>query len=483
MITKTAEVVLNPHQQRVLDKLDKQPGVIAFHSLGSGKTITSLSAAKKQMEAHPDKKVLFVVPASLVDNVYKEINKHSLDIDKNKLQVVSYEKAVRDIENLKKEPHSLIVADEAHRLRNNDTKRAAALRTLLSSADKRLLLSGTINYNQLADAARLVNLAAADKILPDTDKEFNATFIGEKQVKPGIIQRWRGVEPGVVQYLKNKKRLGNALSSYVDHYDAMDDMQHLFPKSTVRRIQVEMNPEQRKYYNFVMDELPPSLRLKIEAGLPLSKKEMASFNNFATGVRQVSDSISPYVGRPTLSPKIYAAAKSMVDAAKGSKKFRGVAYSNYLEAGLAPYKKYLESKGVHADMFTGALSKKEKKALVDSYNNTDDSAPRVLLLSSSGGEGLDLKGTRKLQVLEPHFNQSKINQVVGRGIRYKSHEHLPEEERNVDVEHYFTTYPRTFMNKVFKTKPQMAIDEYLDEASNRKAQLGKQMEGLFIHGK
>lgn len=36
-----------PHQQRVIDKLIKTPehGVIAYHSLGSGKTFTALGAA------------------------------------------------------------------------------------------------------------------------------------------------------------------------------------------------------------------------------------------------------------------------------------------------------------------------------------------------------------------------------------------------------------------------------------------------------
>lgn len=478
MITKTAEVLLNAHQQRVVDKLDNQPGLIAFHSLGSGKTLTSLSAAKKQLDKSPNKDVLFVVPASLVANVHKEIDKHGLDIDKNRLHVVSYEKAVRNIDALKKKEYSLVVADEAHRLRNSGTKRVGALRDLLSTADKRLLLSGTVSYNKVGDAARLVNLAANSKVLPDTDKDFEERFIEDRIVPPKFFKKLLGAKPTSVQRLKNTKELRQALGSYVDHYDATTDMQHLFPNSTLKKVQVAMDKDQQKYYDFVLGQMPERIRSKVQAGLPMSKKELAELNTFATGVRQVSDSVSPYVGKTTVSPKIREAANSMLASVKNTDKFRGVVYSNYLEAGLKPYRDYLKQQGVDADMFTGALSAKDKKSLVDSFNDTNDPKPKVLLLSSSGGEGLDLKGTRKLQVLEPHFNPSKIDQVVGRAIRYKSHEHLPEDARSVDVEHYQTVYPETFANKWLKTKKKTAIDEYLLDLSDKKGNLNRQLKAL-----
>lgn len=65
------------------------------------------------------------------------------------------------------------------------------------------------------------------------------------------------------------------------------------------------------------------------------------------------------------------------------------------------------------DVFTGALTKEQKNQAVQRYNE-DNGKPKVLLVSSSGGEGLDLKGTGLVQILEPHFNKSKIQQVVGR---------------------------------------------------------------------
>lgn len=46
MITKMADAILHDYQQRVLDRL-REPdnsGLIAWHSTGSGKTLTALKA-------------------------------------------------------------------------------------------------------------------------------------------------------------------------------------------------------------------------------------------------------------------------------------------------------------------------------------------------------------------------------------------------------------------------------------------------------
>ena len=37
--------------------------------------------------------------------------------------------------------------------------------------------------------------------------------------------------------------------------------------------------------------------------------------------------------------------------------------------------------------------------------------------------------------MEPHWNQSRIDQVIGRAVRYHSHSKLPENKKNVEVFH------------------------------------------------
>jgi hypothetical protein len=85
-----------------------------------------------------------------------------------------------------------------------------------------------------------------------------------------------------------------------------------------------------------------------------------------------------------------------------------------------------------------------------------------------------LKGTKLIQVLEPHFNQSKITQVVGRGARYGSHAHLPENERKVHVEHYQSVLPKPLLGSA-----PTSIERYLHENSATKNDLFKQLQGLM----
>jgi len=56
-----------------------------------------------------------------------------------------------------------------------------------------------------------------------------------------------------------------------------------------------------------------------------------------------------------------------------------------------------------------------------------------LLISQSGAEGINLQHVRNVYILEPFWNQVRIDQVIGRAIRTCSHADLPPAERNVKV--------------------------------------------------
>jgi superfamily II DNA/RNA helicase len=156
---------------------------------------------------------------------------------------------------------------------------------------------------------------------------------------------------------------------------------------------------------------------------------------------------------------------------------KAIVYSHYLESGIDPYKKKLEELNIPHGAFTGEMPRAERERMVKDYNS---GKLKALLLSSAGGEGLDLKGTRLIQLMEPHWNQEKLKQVVGRGIRYKSHAGLPENERNVLVQRYLgTRAPYGVMERLGLRKPGYGVDEYLDEMGARKEQLNQQVRQLL----
>lgn len=465
------------HQNRILAKLD-QNSVIAAHSMGSGKTLTALLAAEKAHKDFPHEHVTAIVPASLVTNMKEQIAQHGVNIDPERFETITYDKAVNDLKRLQGKNHSLIIVDEAHRLRNKDTKRSTELNKLLKSSRKNLLLTGTPSYNKPEDIAVLVNQAAGAKVLPDTGKDFEDKFIGRRKVSPGFMaEHVLGVKPGEVTYLKNQGELRDALKKYVDTYDAQTTNAEDFPTQTHKTVKVNMDNDQKRIYKFLEDDIPAPVRWKIRLGLPLNKKESADLNSFSTGVRQASNNIRPYVKNPHeagISPKQKRMADSIQERVGTDKNYRGISYSNYLESGLRPLHEELTSRGIQSEIFDGSLSQKEKDKLVERYNSGD---LKHMMVSSSGSEGLNLKGTKLVQIMEPHFNKSKIDQMVARGVRYKSHEHLPHEERHVDVEHYHSVMEPGMVDKILGQKTK-TIDEYLSDMSDSKEKVKNDIMNL-----
>jgi hypothetical protein len=75
--------------------------------------------------------------------------------------------------------------------------------------------------------------------------------------------------------------------------------------------------------------------------------------------------------------------------------------------------------------------------------NDQDSGMDIMLISKAGGMALDLKGVRKVIILESLFNRPGEEQVKGRAIRFESHTKpwLPLSKQHVDVIHLILTKP------------------------------------------
>jgi hypothetical protein len=61
------------------------------------------------------------------------------------------------------------------------------------------------------------------------------------------------------------------------------------------------------------------------------------------------------------------------------------------------------------------------------------------MITSSGAEGINLRNTRFVHIIEPYWHMVRVDQVVGRARRICSHQDLAEELRTVKVFLYVTT--------------------------------------------
>ena len=65
--------------------------------------------------------------------------------------------------------------------------------------------------------------------------------------------------------------------------------------------------------------------------------------------------------------------------------------------------------------------------------NKDGSVIRVIISSPVVAEGVNFRYVRQVHVMEPWWNMSRIEQVIGRGLRTCSHQVLPFEKQNCTV--------------------------------------------------
>ncbi len=71
-----------------------------------------------------------------------------------------------------------------------------------------------------------------------------------------------------------------------------------------------------------------------------------------------------------------------------------------------------------------------------SPNNMRGEEIKVFIGTKAVSEGLDFSRVRQIHILDPWYNLSRHEQIIGRGIRFKSHIELKKEERNVEIFQY-----------------------------------------------
>lgn len=447
-----------PHQERVSDRLEEEHGLLAYHQTGSGKTMTAVNAAHEH-----NLPLLAVVPAALRNNMRKGIQDAGF---KGPHTVVSYEEASKRMNDpafREQAANSLVAFDEAARMGQADSARSNLAHGL--PAKKKLFLTGTPIRNDPSEIAPLIN-GIAPGSLPADPKNFKAKYVETREVPVGFVGRVLGLKPGKEYHPKNLHEFEKAVRGKVDFYKAVDRQN--FPSYHESIIETPMSDKQDAAYKFVMGRYP-AIAYKIRHGLPPNRSEEANFRAFFSGPRQVSNHPAPFHAKAgdQDAAKIQRAADEIEKRHKSDPNFRGVAYSAFLDTGVAPLSRELHRRGIPHSTFTGELDDVERKQVVDHYNR--GKVP-VMLISGAGAEGLDLKGTKLLQILEPHWNEEQIHQVKSRGVRYKSHAHLPEDERHVEIQRFHSVPQAGWFDRLLgRTRAgEKSVDEYLYDRANEK---------------
>lgn len=312
--------------------------------------------------------------------------------------------------------------------------------------------------------------------------------------------------------VKNKSRFQNRIMGLSSYYGDLffDEKDPDFPEQLPTIvIRVPMSPEQFSAYDVARDmELDEASYKKKRAAVSERFSSSDSKGTYRVKTRQISNFVFPehalgprkgkkmqekFIDRITdedwvridvLSPKI-SKLLSNVKAHEGQ---LGFIYSEFVTGeGLAIIAKLLQRSGYisweeAADtkrfyeardkevpdnkkvfaVVTGELDVEERTQIIDEFNADDNMHGEkiaLLLVNKIAAEGLDLKGVRHIHILEPFWNYSRIEQIIGRGVRYKSHEKYPAAERTVQPYFYLSDYPESYPKEKIK-EPTTDVDMY-----------------------
>uniref|UniRef100_A0A6C0DIQ3 DOD-type homing endonuclease domain-containing protein n=1 Tax=viral metagenome TaxID=1070528 RepID=A0A6C0DIQ3_9ZZZZ len=158
-------------------------------------------------------------------------------------------------------------------------------------------------------------------------------------------------------------------------------------------------------------------------------------------------------------------------------------------------------------LYTGTESTEEKEIIRRIYNGEWDYIPtnlsselkkiannnnmgeiiKVLMITSSGSEGINLRNTRYVHIMEPYWHPVRTEQVIGRARRICSHKNLPRELQTVEVFVYLMTFSADQLKSddaielkrkdLSKGEPKVPVtsDQLLYEISEIKANLSSQL--------
>ena len=158
-------------------------------------------------------------------------------------------------------------------------------------------------------------------------------------------------------------------------------------------------------------------------------------------------------------------------------------------------------------LYTGTETAEEKEIIRNIYNSNWTAVPntivtelstistnnlygeiiKILMITASGAEGISLKNTRYVHIIEPYWHPVRTEQVIGRARRICSHQDLPPELRTVNVFLYLMTFTKEQMagdgaielklndvSKFDETVP-VTSDETLYEISTIKERISQQL--------
>ncbi|MGE7270191.1 DEAD/DEAH box helicase [Brevibacillus panacihumi] len=402
-----------PHQLETAERVlyEMRGRAILADEVGLGKTIEAGLIMKEYMVRGLAKKILILVPASLVIQWTKELNqKFGIPAVAQKKEYMwrQHDVVVASIDTAKRDPHrrhvldieyDMLIIDEAHKLKNKRTRNYQFVKEIHKKYC--LLLTATPIQNEMDELYNLINLLKPGHLGHATS--FSSNYVeGKRQAKNN--EQLRGEIEKVM--IRNKRSDGGV---------------H-FTSRRVQSVPIELSREELDLYHgvtrFVRDQYHTgsggfnSLALITLQREVCSSKEAAfmTLYNMHQRLPEGSELREQIMELVELIKRIETHSK----AAKTVELIQHIndkviifteyrATQNYLQ-------KYLHDHGITSVPFRGGFKRSKKDWMTDLFQNR----AQVLIATEAGGEGINLQFCNQVINYDMPWNPMRVEQRIGR---------------------------------------------------------------------
>lgn len=494
-------VLINPKcKRKIVVLLTKslrenfKKGIREYFELLSKDTTNELyQHIPKDIEAFITKYFSFV--SMNASNMMQQLNR-AADGELEALESAALESKLAEVLKVGTLDNKLLIVDEAHNLfRSIANGNARGFYDMVMNARnlRILFLTGTPIVTDPFELVPCMNMLGSQNrrhlTLPETYQEFYQLYVDTERGE-----------------IRNREKLQNRLMGLISYIEPIRDPVY-FPKRLPDKIiRVPMSEHQFAVYNVAREKEKDEVKGGPggSAGPPGTMQKPKSMNAASTYrvksrkycnfvyPRNVSSldgvKISDF---PECSGTYFAAVKLIEERIKLGQ--NGYMYSQFTqEGGLGAFQHLLHMRGFEEYKPGMPLDKSKKRFAVFSgdsdimartvLQNTFSSSENmhgglinVLLISSTGAEGLDLKNAR-YYIAEPYWNKSRDRQLAARGDRYNAHIALPKAERTFQEFMFLSAPPDAYADSKGKhaelttheelyfraEKNQVIIDKFMD---------------------
>ena len=404
------DVVLKKFQCGVGYHLLRNPlvrGVACFYKPGYGKTLTAVATSVILMKKGIIENIVAITPKSLRVNLKDEFNKCGSEDSKKalrKLTIYTYESLHENEIPKGITDKTLLICDEAHRLRESDTKTFRCIQNLSSKCARVLLLTATPFVNKMSDIMNLLHI----------------------------------INPGVPIKTQNETTTFDELRQYANGIVAFpdEDISNLFARREDHEVECNLDEEQ---LNELIDYDRKMKKLKRQQQIH-DDVETQSKNSYLVKTRQISLGTFSKDGEAIASTKMLKLIENLEDP----QNLPALVFTAFVDKGIRYIQNVFDKsdKALNLNLkiaeIHGQIKESQRDVIV---KDTNAGKHNVVLLSDAGSEGLNFKGIRSVHLLGTEWNPSIVEQQIGRALRVNAHMHLPEAQRVVKVFKYLSVVP------------------------------------------